>query len=52
MIGQKLGPSEITAKLGGGDTAQFDDLELLCSPSLFSDDFESGLTTHWCATVP
>ena len=35
-----------------GGYAQVDDVELLCGPILFADDFESGLSTHWNATVP
>ena len=35
-----------------GGYAQIDDVELLCGPILFADDFESGLTTHWSATAP
>ncbi len=35
-----------------GGYAQIDDLEILCGPGLFADDFESGLTTHWSATAP
>ncbi len=35
-----------------GGFAQIDDVELLCGPILFADGFESGLTTHWSATVP
>jgi hypothetical protein len=35
-----------------GGYAQVDDVELLCGPVLFSDAFESGLTTHWTADSP
>ena len=35
-----------------GGYAQIDDVEVLCGPGLFADDFESGLTTHWSATAP
>ena len=35
-----------------GGFAQIDDVELLCGPILFTDGFESGLTTHWSATLP
>ena len=43
-----------TAAGGGveGGYAQIDDVELLCGPVLFADGFESGLATHWSATVP
>ena len=40
---------------GGGSEggyAQIDDVELICGPRIFSDGFESGLTTHWSATAP
>lgn len=38
-----------TFSAGGseGGFAQIDDVELLCGPRIFSDGFESGLTTHW-----
>lgn len=35
-----------------GGFAQLDDVELLCGPTLFADDFDSGLTTHWSTTIP
>ena len=35
-----------------GGYAQVDDVELLCGPALFTDGFESGLSTHWSATAP
>jgi protein-S-isoprenylcysteine O-methyltransferase Ste14 len=35
-----------------GNGAQIDQVRLECSPSLFSDGFESGLTTHWDAETP
>jgi hypothetical protein len=41
--------------VGKGDAgfgAQVDQVRLRCSPSLFSDTFESGLTTHWSAESP
>ena len=40
---------------GGGSEggyAQIDDVELICGPRIFSDGFESGLTTHWSADSP
>ena len=42
-----------TSSAGGleGGYAQVDDIELVCGPLLFADDFESGLTTHWSATL-
>jgi len=33
----------------GVDYVQLDDLALVCGPAIFSDGFESGLTTHWSA---
>jgi hypothetical protein len=41
----------VAGALDGG-FAQVDDVELLCGPILFADGFDSGLTTHWSATVP
>ncbi len=43
-----------TFSAGGveGGYSQIDDVELLCGPQLFTDGFESGLTTHWSATAP
>lgn len=41
----------VAGSLDGG-FAQVDDVELLCGPILFADGFDSGLTTHWSATVP
>lgn len=41
-----------TAGTQDGGFAQVDDLELVCGPILFADGFESGLATHWTATVP
>ena len=40
-----------TFSAGGveGGYAQVDDVELLCGPRIFTDGFESGLTTHWSA---
>lgn len=35
-----------------GGFAQADNVELVCGPGLFSDGFESGLTTHWSAALP
>jgi hypothetical protein len=35
-----------------GFGAQVDQVRLRCSPYLFSDAFESGLTTHWSAESP
>lgn len=35
-----------------GFGAQIDQIRLACSPYLFSDSFESRLTTHWSATAP
>lgn len=35
-----------------GGYAQVDDFELRCGPTLFLDDFESGLATHWSVTAP
>lgn len=32
--------------------AQVDEVRVECGPELFRDTFESGLTTHWSATVP
>jgi len=37
---------------GAGFGAQVDEVRIACAPQLFSDNFESGLTTHWSATVP
>lgn len=34
-----------------GGFAQLDDVELSCGPLLFADGFDSGLTTHWSASV-
>lgn len=41
----------IVAGIEGG-YAQADVVELRCGPVLFADGFESGLTTHWRATLP
>ncbi len=43
-----------TFSAGGseGGYAQIDDVELICGPRIFSDGFESGLTTHWSAEAP
>ena len=41
-----------TAGTSDGGFAQIDDVELLCGPILFADGFESGLATHWTATLP
>ena len=35
-----------------GFGAQVDRIRLTCAPHLFSDNFESRLTTHWSATAP
>lgn len=45
---------QITFTAGGvqGGYAEIDDFELTCGPVLFSDGFESGLTTHWSTDVP
>lgn len=42
------------SSLGGilGGFAQVDAVELRCSPDLFHDNFETGLTTRWSATSP
>lgn len=42
-----------TFSAGGseGGYAQVDEVELLCGPRIFSDGFESGLTTHWSADL-
>jgi hypothetical protein len=32
--------------------AQIDEVRLVCGPFLFSDGFETGLTTHWSAESP
>ena len=37
---------------GAGFGAQVDEVRIRCAPQLFADAFESGLTTHWSATVP
>ncbi len=40
---------------GGGvewGYANIDNVRLVCNPLLFTDDFESGLTTHWTTTSP
>ena len=43
-----------TFSAGGteGGYAQIDEVELLCGPGIFTDGFESGLTTHWSADLP
>ena len=45
-------PSTFSAGGSAGGYAQIDDVELLCGPRIFSDGFESGLTTHWSADAP
>jgi hypothetical protein len=47
-----VGPGcPLTFSAGGveGGYAQVDDVELICGPGIFTDGFESGLTTHWSA---
>lgn len=41
-----------SAGTSDGGFAQVDDVELRCGPILFRDGFESGLVTHWSASVP
>lgn len=35
-----------------GFGAQVDQVQLVCAPNLFYDNFESGLTTHWTSEAP
>lgn len=46
--------SHFTITAGGveGGFAQVDDVEIRCGPGIFSDGFESGLTTHWSGEAP
>ncbi|MEO8197436.1 MAG: hypothetical protein ABI689_12025 [Thermoanaerobaculia bacterium] len=42
-----------TFSAGGveGGYAQVDEVEVICGPRIFTDGFESGLTTHWSADL-